>query len=498
MYGYYKPLRNHLRGFNLWSGLGAVYSYMQFLQWQKPLPPELLNAPLASGQSAMRAGLHGHLVELLARELLLNAEMRGGKPFNHAAHAFGAMRMIHQLDDTYWGLHETRSSDIMFQLSRIAFKQFPYQKPITNGALSRYHLLYGHPLIAPLVESEFGLTSTELFQVLLLLLQELYQNPMPPFAFLQGADAKARNSMVALLDRLSKPAKTMRADLIERQTYGVNWAFSFNPLREHPLIHAGNPQSMMCPLPVALAQRLSDGLYFDLIRADDSFGDRVGAAFEDYVGEVAGRIGTGWLEMLGEERWGKPERRSVDWIMQDHTAALFVECKLARLDIASQTELADEPPLTDAIGKLARYVGQVYATLADALDGRYPHWKPDGRPIHPIIVTFHEWFCFGPFFYAHLDKLVDETFTARGLERELLDRYPFSICSVGDFEGLLEACRSEGIDPVLNLAKSPSHRQSILGGFLVERYPGCLSAAHDVLQDGLDTILEGPSRLTGR
>lgn len=498
MYQYYKPLRNHLRGFNLWSGLGAAYSYMQFLQWKAPLPPQLMNAALARGQSAMRAGLHGHLVELMTRELLLNAELRGGKPFDQAVHAFGTMRKIVNLEDTYWGLHETRSKDMMLQMSRLAFQQFPYQVPLTNGALARYRLLYGHSQIAPIVEAEFGLSPTELFQIILLLLEELHHSPTPPFAFLKDAEPTIREPILALRERLSASVVDMRAELAERQTFGVNWAFSFNALRGRPLLHAGNPQSVMCPLPIMLAQRLTDGLYFDLIRADGSFGDRVGGAFEDYVGELAGRIGDGWLDLLKEVRWGKPERRSIDWIMSDRQASLFVECKLGRLDIASQTEMSGEPPFAAAIKRLAGYVGQVYATLTDALAHRYPHWAPDGRPIHPVVVTFHEWFCFGPFFYSHLSKLIDENFEKRGLDRTLLERYPYSVCSVAEFEGLLEACRDHGIDQVLGHKKLPEHRQSLLGGFLASYYPGALSSARDVLRDGLDVVIDGPSRLTGR
>lgn len=141
MYAHYKPLRNFLRGFNLWSGLGATYFYTRHLQFDQPLPEQLKNNALRLGQSNLKAGLHGHLVELLAREVILNGQPRGGKPLNTADAAFKAMGMIHRLDDKSWGLHGSRSDDIILQLSRIAFQQFPWQSPLTNGVLARYHML---------------------------------------------------------------------------------------------------------------------------------------------------------------------------------------------------------------------------------------------------------------------------------------------------------------------------------------------------------------------
>jgi hypothetical protein len=498
VYAHYKPLRDFLRGFNLWSGLGATYFYTRHLQFDQPLPEQLKNNALRLGQSNLKAGLHGHLVELLAREVILNGQSRGGKPLNTADAAFKAMGLIHRLDDKSWGLHGSRSDDIILQLSRIAFQQFPWQSPLTNGVLARYHMLYAHPSVAPLVEAEFGMSTGELFQLILLFAEEMLRPPTLAFEFLPAAEDSIRAPVLALSDSISRSADHLRTATVERQSYDVNWAYSFNPLRAFPLVHAGNPRSLMCPVPPILLQRLTDGLYFDLIRADRRFGSAIGKAFEHYVGKVVEQIGGDVFELREEACWGKPERRSVDWIVSDKSASLFVECKLGRLDIASQTEIAPEPPFVAAIGRLAGNVGQLYATLSEALAGEYPHWKPDGRPVHPIVVTFHEWFCFGPFFYKHLDKLVETEFENRGLDRALLERHPYCVCSIAEFEGLLTAGRAATIDVVVSEKMSAAHRQSLMRGFLADRYPGSLSNAMGTFEDGMDLVIEGPSRLTKR
>ncbi len=408
------------------------------------------------------------------------------------------MSMIHQIDGKSWGLHGSRSDDIILHLSRIAFQQFPWQSPITNGVLARYHMLYAHPLAAPMVEAEFGMSPNELFQLILLFADEMRRRPTLAFEFLAAAEESIHEPVLALSDRISLSVDALRAATVERQRYDVNWAYTFNPLREFPLTHAGNPRSLMCPVPPMLLSRLTDGLYFDLNRADPRFGNAIGKAFEHYVGKAAERIGGELFDLREETCWGKPERRSVDWIVSDNSASLFVECKLGRLDIASQTEISPVPPFVAAIGRLAGNVGQLYATLNEALAGSYPHWKPDGRPVHPIVVTFHEWFFFGPFFYKHLDELVDAEFEKRGLDRALLLRHPYCVCSIAEFEGLLTAGREAGIDIVVSEKMSAIHRQSLMRGFLADRYPGSLTNAMGTFDDGMDLVIEGPSRLTGK
>lgn len=498
MYEIYKPLRNYLRSFDLWSGLGTTYHYMLYLQFGSRLPQQLLTPKLQMGASNLAAGLHGHLVELLLRELILNAAPRGGKRFATAPVAFKSMNMIHKVDGGSWGAHDSRSDDILLQLSRIAFKQFPWQDPPTNGSMARYYSLYSHPAVAPMIEAEFGMTPIELFQLVLLLIEELQRAPTLPLVFLGEAEGPIEDPVWALYDRLSHSASGLRELIRETQTYDVNWGFGLNPVRRYPLVHAGNVRSVMCPAPPMLLQRLTDGLYYDLINSDPGFGAAIGKAFEDYVGHVAQRIGEGKFDIRPEQRWGKPERRSVDWIVSDETATLFVECKLGRLDIASQTQIADPPPFIAAIERLSRAVGQVYSTLTEALCGAYPHWTQDGRPIFPLVATFHEWFVFGPFFYAHLDKLIQGEFERRGLDHDLRERYPFTICSIAEFEGLLAACHDHSIDTVLSAKLGTEHRKWLMRGFLGERYPGSLTKAFAMFQNGLDPVIHGKSRLTRR
>jgi hypothetical protein len=97
-----------------------------------------------------------------------------------------------------------------------------------------------------------------------------------------------------------------------------------------------------------------------------------------------------------------------------------------------------------------------------------------------------------------LDRLVATEFERRGLDKSLIEQYPYTVCSIEEFEGLLAACRAGTIESVMTAKNEPGHRQSLFRGFLAERYPGSLSNAMGTFEDGMDAVVDGPSRFTRR
>jgi hypothetical protein len=94
---------------------------------------------------------------------------------------------------------------------------------------------------------------------------------------------------------------------------------------------------------------------------------------------------------------GRHRKDTVDWIIQQaDEGALFVECKTKRLTWASKAGLADLAALEQDIQKLAGAVVQVYRTLSDYREHRYPQLPYSvGRRIYPVIVTLEDWYFFG-------------------------------------------------------------------------------------------------------
>jgi len=75
-----------------------------------------------------------------------------------------------------------------------------------------------------------------------------------------------------------------------------------------------------------------------------------------------------------EYRVGKESKRTVDWIVDQEGAALFVEAKTKRMRFEAKVEIVQEDILPIELDKLAAMIVQVYKSIRDYRDGRYPNY----------------------------------------------------------------------------------------------------------------------------
>jgi hypothetical protein len=163
------------------------------------------------------------------------------------------------------------------------------------------------------------------------------------------------------------------------------------------------------------------------------------------------------------EYWvGKDRKRSVDWIASDSSGELFVECKAKRLRADAKVALGDLTALRQELEKLAEFAVQIYRTLADALDGKYPHWTPSERPIFPLVVTLEDWYVFGHAIAAEIDAHLRSAFRDNGLNEGMLERFPLRICSVAEFEQLVSIIASKDVHSVMNEVVSAKRKLWLL------------------------------------
>jgi hypothetical protein len=268
------------------------------------------------------------------------------------------------------------------------------------------------------------------------------------------------------------------ATLRRHQEYNINWAYTFNPLRARPLIRL-NEQAIICPITPFLLRRGTSEVYFDLVRHGNEFSQRYGPAFQRVVGEAAQRLSNDTqMRVIPEARYGtrsKP-KDSVDWIVEDNSASLFVECKGSRVHYRGISDLTDRAPIDAEFARVRGFARQLYRSLADALDGRYPHWKSSGRPIYPIIVTLEEWETFGVKVAEEIIAPLRDELRDLGLDPELVTRHPPSFCSLSTFDGALYVCGRVGIKSVFERKVIGENQQWALDTYLTNEFGDLLSA----------------------
>jgi hypothetical protein len=275
--------------------------------------------------------------------------------------------------------------------------------------------------------------------------------------------------------RYCKPLAEMRVLCREAESFDENFIYAFNPLLQYPLVWyaAGGQVRILAPIPRYLIRRFTEGVYYDILGApgfDAAFGD----SYQAYVGDVLTAVNTSHsLATTPEHEYvvGKDKKRSVDWIVSDSTGDLFIECKTKRLRLDAKIALSDQTPLRSELTKLAEFAVQIYKTLIDALAGRYPHWAPSGKPLYPVIVTLEEWFVFGHKLDGEIDARVRSEFRSHGIDVQLLEKYPLTICSVGDFERLMALVAVKGTKSIMAEKVTPKRKLWLLHSALLDAFP---------------------------
>ena len=186
-------------------------------------------------------------------------------------------------------------------------------------------------------------------------------------------------------------------------------------------VDLGGQRSVMAPIPTFLWWRFTEGVYYE-IYSKPGFSDAFGRSYQAYVGEVIRRSNESQRFTIypeAEYYVGKERRDSIDWIIEDATAMLFVESKTKRLRLEAKTALRSREALEREIDKLADFVVQVYKTVRDFCDDRYSQRKHHpGKTIFPVVVTLEEWYAFGDMIQQEIQERVAVKLGEAGLPRE--------------------------------------------------------------------------------
>lgn len=471
MYDLYKPLRNYLRSVSLLPSLLTIYHFVQHLQFESPLRPAL-QYPAFPLRSPIQAGLFEWTLELLARELILNAPIHADRAIDTWNAYAKAGNLIRDIEGKVWGRLPNGGELILYEMVRIAHRQFPWQQRPNRRLIASYLKLYSNPRLADLMQQVFGMTARQLIQVGMSLSGHFMDQPTIRTPIANQVNDVGNEVVARFVARFSRPLPELRSLMQATQVYDVNWAYAFDPLRSFPMIQIGEDH-LFCPMPTLLLWRITEGIYFDLVKERAAFDRTFGPAFQDLATDVVAAADLlGRFEALPETRYGTKARPkdSVDLIVQDETGALFIECKASRFKAQAKVDIVDLAALLGEIDRLAGFVAQVYATLAHALSGAYPHWRPDGRPIYPLVLTLDEWLPSGRMLNDAFEAAIREKLAARGVSGDLLEQHPFTLCSLQEFEMAMQVMAKEGISQVMAGKTLAERRTWAMGPYLNDTF----------------------------
>ncbi len=267
------------------------------------------------------------------------------------------------------------------------------------------------------------------------------------------------------------------------------FVYAYHSLRAYPLIRMtyNNRDSLICSLPTLLFWRFTNGVYCEIYK-NTAFADAFGAAFQIYVGDVLRKaMDVSRTKFHPEEEYhvGKNKKRTVDWIVEQDDALLFIEVKTKRLVVLAKIEIDSEDALKSELRKMADFVIQVYKSIKDYKEDRYPAFRfKHDRRIFPLIVTLEDWFLFGPKLLSGLSTMVEQGFNEAELPLEWLKGMPYSICSIQEFEEAIQVMQVVGIKKFMEkkLFDDGKHEWAF-GAFLHSEFPEAAKSVRFLFPD---------------
>ena len=475
-YDIYKPLRNILRKYDLWSGLFTAYRYMIYLDFQIPLPQHFKPSGLFTKSDNWRKGLLQWEFEILIREIILNCPEKGGHKFKNVKDVSRCINKIKSVENEIYGAHEKEQDDVLYEIVRIAHRQFPWQTGINEAFIGRYHWLYRQEGLDSEVRAVFGMSITELMQISLSLTGHFSRVPLLDRPVQNQINNVTPQITEKYLDRLKINLSDLRESYRKCAAYDVNWAYTFNILRDKPLLECPDGR-IACLIPDFLVRRVTSGIYFDLIKNPVVGSRYLGPAVQNLVGRVLDSSSAdGRMKVKDERSYGtkREKKDSIDWVISDNTAHLFVECKAARVRFKGMSDLKDREQIRKEFDRIRSFAVQSYKTIWDALSGEYPHWKPDQLPCYLAIVTLEDWQSFGLHIEREVMHPLSAELAALGIDPNLPQLVPMTFCAIADFEAALEVSRMNGIKSLFEKKREGEYPQWALGTYITTKHADTL------------------------
>jgi hypothetical protein len=316
---------------------------------------------------------------------------------------------------------------------RIMHRQFLWQQHINYTYTYRFYRIFKHPDLYDLIKKKTNLDLRDMYRTGLLLTGYFINN--------FNSSNQIKTSLIpqetfhSFLDFFSIDTADFIKKYKDKFIFDDAFLYRFNPLRSYPiLIHKEN---LYCPIPNYIIWKITNGIYYDIVN-EKGFDKAFGKSYEDYCGFVLKKIiAKKGIQIIPEISYGKPTKKSSDWILKENNTFLFIECKAKRLRLDSITQFNDNDDLRKDIDKMIGFIFQVYKSVNDAINRRIPNIIiTDSSEIHLIILTLDDWHLdLDPFLNNQIKGDLISKFKEAQIPINLIERYPYLVRSIGSFEG---------------------------------------------------------------
>ncbi|SHO67068.1 hypothetical protein SAMN02745172_03731 [Pseudoxanthobacter soli DSM 19599] len=458
--------------------------------WFYRPPQELLEILNVRGKF-----FHKWLIETLANELIVVNKARNipGRPSkivdcHRLEAAVQAVNLLHKLEDAEDGLTLRRVS-VFTQMHRMAQRQFPWQRgKVTRRAFYRSSFLYTFPEAQEQFQERYGISICDFSLVAFSLyaLFEEYSGVKLPFDVSKiGIDRAAGERALQLLT-VSLPEA--QAAVRKFKAISTHTSYTASVFRSSPIVRF--PKVLVAPVPDLIIERITEGLYYDIITKADGatardISAKLGKVFEKYCYDIL----IGYLsefDIIKEFQYNG--RHSPDLMMlQKGKIAVAIECKAKKEPIVAKFGEEKEALHSPGIDDLAKGIFQIWRFLSHVRRGiaRCAHGVE--KSVIGLLLTLDTWLEASDGQRAEVRRRAGEL---ADLEGNIIgeDRCPIALCHVRDLEALLACASDQDVLRTLAVASTPERQGWTLEGIYHELTDAAVISKPDPFADRLNDV----------
>lgn len=433
-------------------------------------PKEAVTSDLAS-----KMHIHKWELETLANELFVVPKKEAPKRgrvrqlaldnFNNVANLTNLLRKLENAEDG----RRPRDRSILREMARIANRQFDWQRGYFNTPqFYRNAFVYGQGACAEFFERQHGITINQLSLVGFAIYSSLVQRPVFARNSNFGDLGIAAIDLERCLSLIARPIGEMRALATVARKATYHTAYRASVLRRFPCISFGNQnERVRSPLPQLVLERVTGGVFYDVIGGGGAVRADYGHRFEEYCLNYLRAVlpEMGWSP---EEKYRvKPNQLDTPDILlpEGGGLGLVIECKATRMGYDAKFGDGDERGFEDII----KAVFQLWRFFSHCRRGltRFTI-NPDAIG---AVLTLDNWLLMANELQADVVAAAGVMADAKDPQILQEDRRPVAFFSVTSLEATLVR------------ATPASFLQAVRACARLDRYGWMLSSVHDEFQE---------------
>lgn len=352
----------------------------------------------------------------------------------------GLVNLLRAMENAEYGARR-EDLNILVEMGRIGARQFPWQRGFVGlPPLYRSAFIYGQGECAAYLHQAANLTLSDMTFVGFALLSVFHIEP----ALRPGTDMTLihewgldPDTLRRTLERIACPLAVAHTEAAELRAIDAAAAYKPSILRQYPCLLVGpRSRTMMAPLPDLIMDRVTNGLFYDVIGGGGPVRDEVGRRFETYGLDLLSRmLPTAGFDAETEYRTSLGRIATPDILMRDEAGRvlLAIECKASRMSVAAR--FGETPDEDRGYEEIAKGVMQLWRFHAHSRQQIAPtRLAPDAKL---LILTLDEWFAgrstIVPKIIERANALADAS--AHAIPAE--DRRPVAFCTISELENAL-------------------------------------------------------------